>query len=63
MADVSVCGGERALYRGLGQRNGKQCDVLAVRREFASFRFDDGEAVLGLARDLYPIPRRPPPMF
>lgn len=62
MADVAVCGGDRALFQGLG-RTGKQCDVLAVRKPFASVRFDDGQAVLCLAKDLHPIQRRPPPMF
>ena len=62
MGDVAVCGGDRALFRGLG-RTGKQCDVLAVRKAFASVRFDDGQAVLCLAKDLHPIQRRPPPMF
>lgn len=41
----------------------KRCGVLAVRKAFASVRFDDGQAVLCLARDLHPIQRRPPPMF
>ena len=62
MGDVAVCGGDRALFEGLG-RIGKQCDVLAVRKAFASVRFDDGQAVLCLAKDLHPIRRRPPPMF
>ena len=62
MADVAVCGGDRALFEGLG-RTGKQCDVLLVRKAFASVRFDDGQAVLCLAKDLHPIKRRPPPMF
>lgn len=62
MGDVAVCGGDRALFQGLG-RAGKQCDVLAVRKAFASVRFDDGQAVLCLAKDLHPIRRRPPPMF
>lgn len=62
MGDVAVCGGDRALFEGLG-RTGKQCDVLAVRKTFASVRFDDGQAVLCLAKDLHPIQRRPPPMF
>lgn len=57
-----MCGGDRALFQGLG-RTGKQCDVLAVRKAFASVRFDDGQAVLCLAKDLHPIQRRPPPMF
>ena len=62
MGDVAVCGGDRALFQGLG-RTGKQCDVLSVRKAFASVRFDDGQAVLCLAKDLHPIQRRPPPMF
>lgn len=62
MGDVAVCGGDRALFQELG-RTGKQCDVLAVRKAFASVRFDDGQAVLCLAKDLHTIQRRPPPMF
>ncbi|MES2421484.1 MAG: hypothetical protein V4595_09315 [Pseudomonadota bacterium] len=62
MGDVAVCGGDRALFEGLG-RTGKQCDVLAVRKTFASVRFEDGQSVLCLAKDLHPIQRRPPPMF
>lgn len=62
MAYIAVTGGDRALYQGLG-RTGKQCDVLAVRRDHASIRFDDGQAVLCLAKDLHPVRRRPPPMF
>ncbi len=62
MAYVAVCGGDRALFQGLG-RTGKQGDVLAVRRNLASVRFDDGQAVLCLASDLYPVPRRPRAMF
>lgn len=62
MADVAVSGGDRALFEGLG-RTGKQCDVLAVRKAFASVRFDDGQAVLCLGKNLHPIQRRPPPMF
>jgi hypothetical protein len=62
VADVALCHGDRALHQGLG-RTGKQCDVIAIRRDCASVRFDDGQAVLVLAKDLHPIPRRPPPMF
>ena len=62
MGDVAVCGDDRALFQGLG-RAGRQRDVLAVRKAFASVRFDDGQAVLCLAKDLLPIKRRPPPMF
>ncbi len=62
MSDVSVCHGDRAIHRGRG-RTGKQCDVLGVRRSFAVVRFDDGTGMLVLAKDLHPVPRRPPPMF
>jgi hypothetical protein len=42
---------------------GKQADVLVVRRDFASIRFDSGLTVLALARDCHPVPRRPPAMW
>jgi len=60
---LGLAGGDRCLYLGIGQRHGKQADVLAVRREFASIRFDSGIAVLCLARDCHPVPRRPPAMW
>ncbi|WP_267382583.1 MULTISPECIES: hypothetical protein [unclassified Sphingomonas] len=63
MEAASVAAGDRALYQGAGQLRGKQCDVLAVRRTHATIRFDAGFAVLALASDLLPVPRRPPPMF
>ncbi|HEX8554356.1 MAG TPA: hypothetical protein VF695_06585 [Sphingomonas sp.] len=58
---VGIGPGDRILHQGLGQK--KQADVLAVRRECASVRFDDGEASWVLTADCHPVPRRPRPMF
>ncbi|WP_230630638.1 hypothetical protein [Sphingomonas sp. Leaf37] len=62
MAD-GIGSGDRVLYQGIGQRRGKQADVLTARRDFASVRFDDGLAVLCRSVDLLCVPRRPPAMF
>jgi len=62
MAGEPVCG-DRALYQGIGQRRGKQCDVLMARRVHAAIRFDDGIAALCLTADLLVVPRRPAPMW
>lgn len=63
MVATGIFHGDRAVYLGLGQARGKHCDVLAVRGPLASVRFDGGAACLALAKDCYPIPRRPPPDF
>lgn len=55
--------GDRAVYLGIGQLSGRHVDMLAVRGRFACIRFDHGIALLALASDCHPIPRRPPPMF
>lgn len=62
-AAIGVATGDRCLFRGIGQLHGKQCDVLSVRRVCAIIRFDSGTALVALAADLHPVPRRPPPMF
>lgn len=62
-APRGIAAGDRCLYLGIGQRRGKQCDVLSVRRAFACIRFDSGLALLALVADLHAVPRRPPPMF
>lgn len=54
---------DRFVYLGTGKRRGKHGTVIKAWREFANVRFDDGIAVLCLARDCHPIPRRPPPMW
>lgn len=63
MSADGIATGDRCLCQGSGQLRGKQCDVLSVRRVHAAIRFDSGIAVLALAADLHPVPRRPPPMF
>ncbi|MBW6524802.1 hypothetical protein KZ810_14975 [Sphingomonas sp. RHCKR47] len=60
---AGIARGDRCLYLGIGQLAGKQCDVLSAHRAFAVIRFDTGLALLTLATDLHPVPRRPPPMF
>lgn len=60
---LGVTCGDRALCLGPGQRRGKHCDVLAVRRAFAIVRFEDIGGMLVRAVDLHPIPRRPRPDF
>lgn len=66
MVAARACGlghGDRFVFLGAGKRRGKHGTVLAARRGFANVRFDDGVALLCLARDCHPIPRRPPPMW
>jgi hypothetical protein len=63
VAATGLARGDRCLFLGIGQLRGKQADVLVVRRDFASIRFDSGLAVLALARDCHPVPRRPPAMW
>lgn len=58
-----VCHGDRVLLTGIGQTRGKHADVLSVRGQIAAVRLDSGTAVLTLARDVHPIPRRPKPDF
>ncbi len=63
MDDRGLATGDRALFQGIGQLRGKHCDVLSVRRDLVTLRFDSGASVIALVRDCHPIPRRPPPMF
>jgi hypothetical protein len=67
MTDVpGLAAGDRALFTSVVGPRGKQCDVQYVfgaRPRFASVRFDNGNAMLALAADLHPVPRRPPPDF
>lgn len=55
--------GDRVVFLGDGQRRGKHADAVNVGDRFATALFDDGPRLLCLARDLHPIPRRPPPDF
>ena len=58
-----IAAGDRCLYTGIGQLNGKQCDALWVHRQHASIRLDSGAATRCRSTDLCPVPRRPRPMF
>ncbi|WP_028965353.1 hypothetical protein [Sphingomonas phyllosphaerae] len=63
VSSTAIGHGDRFVYLGRGRRHGKHGTVIAARRGFANVRFDDGLALLCLARDCHPIPRRPPPMW
>lgn len=55
--------GDRVVLLGIGQTRGKHADVLSVRGAIAAVQLVDGDALLTLARDIDPIPRRPKPDF
>lgn len=62
-ATGGAAGGDRVVLLGIGQTRGKHADVLSIRGQIAAVRLDSGDAVLTLARDVHPIPRRPKPDF